>query len=407
MKFSKTTAYLLSVIILLSSLFTVGVFATDEGLGDDEPTEIVAPTEAEEHTDSISIEITPVEPETQKPTEAPVHTEAPESTKPRTTSAPVQPKPTQQPVTRPQQKPPKTDDNTPVDRPANNQPGNNAWQPNTPVDNQTSSAAVSTTAAQAVTQSPTMADGSFYAYIELNNGISRMKHRLQKPDVLPEPDEPTRKGFVFAGWYSDPEFKKKWDFDKDIAMPGCILYAKWVDDGTDKTIYTISVAPVSGGKIEVNPQKAQQGETVNISVTPDTGMRIKPGSLTVNGKSTEFFSFEMISGNVTIAAEFEKVAVISNEKNVNIGLIIAAAAVFAAVVIFAAVMVIRKRRSAQDDADEADDGNWIDSSLVVKNGFKDGDKVAKNDDETDIDSELVSLDDIFSEDQAEDTDSKE
>ena len=56
------------------------------------------------------------------------------------------------------------------------------------------------------------------------------------------PTDPTREGYIFGGWYKEPECINKWDFDTDI-VPGTewksewiiaeyqetILYAKWLE----------------------------------------------------------------------------------------------------------------------------------------------------------------------------------
>ena len=55
------------------------------------------------------------------------------------------------------------------------------------------------------------------------------------------PTNPTREGYIFDGWYKEPECINKWDFDNDI-VPGTewesgviveyqetILYAKWIE----------------------------------------------------------------------------------------------------------------------------------------------------------------------------------
>ena len=45
-----------------------------------------------------------------------------------------------------------------------------------------------------------------------------------------EPDRPTRKGFVFEGWYSDIELTKAFDFVNQTISENTTLYAKWADD---------------------------------------------------------------------------------------------------------------------------------------------------------------------------------
>ena len=400
-KFLKRAALIAAVLIMLCSIFCINASATGEDLP--EPTqepetqqqEETQPPEIpeEQPTESITIEIIPIEPVTSEPEP----TQAPKPTQSATKPEPTQPKKPDPKPTKPQEQPADPGE----DEPQNQQPVNNGGQnENRNPDNDTAGkTTTSTTAAvtEGTTQSLTNPDGTFYAYIEMNNGQKRMKHRMSEPDYLPEPDIPSRKGFNFVGWYADPGFKKKWDFEKDIAKPGCILYAKWEDDGTDKTVYSISVSKTSGGTVEVNPTKAQPGETINITVTPDEGMRLKPGGLKVNGKSTEFFSFEMTSGNVKITAEFEAVSnqnSVGKKTNVTVIILIV---LFVLLLAFAAFMFIRKRRAEADEEDDEGDSSWVDESVVVENGFKNGDMVAKSEPDDDEDEvELVSLDDIYS-----------
>lgn len=400
-KFLKRAALIAAVLIMLCSVFCVNAFATGEDLPDSPQTpetqhgEEPQPPEIteEQHTESITIEIIPIEPVTSEPKT----TQAPKPTQPATKP---EPKPTQPKTTDPKPTKPQEPADHGEDEPQNQQPVNNEEQiENRNPDNDAGKTTTSTTAAvtEGTTQSLTNPDGTFYAYIELNNGQKRMKHRMSEPDYLPEPDIPSRKGFNFVGWYADPGFKKEWDFEKDIAKPGCILYAKWEDDGTDKTVYSITVSRTSGGTVEVNPTKAQPGETINITVTPDEGMRLKPGGLKVNGKSTEFFSFEMTSGNVKITAEFEAVSnqnSVGKKTNVTVIILIV---LFVLLLAFAVFMFMRKRSAEADEEDEDGDSSWVDESVVVENGFKNGDKVAKSEaDDDDDDVELVSLDDIYS-----------
>ena len=46
---------------------------------------------------------------------------------------------------------------------------------------------------------------------------------------ISKPEDPKRKGYNFAGWYTDEEFKNKFTFDENTTMPenSTTLYAKW------------------------------------------------------------------------------------------------------------------------------------------------------------------------------------
>lgn len=219
-------------------------------------------------------------------------------------------------------------------------------------------------------------DGKFTVYIELNNGEERMKFDLDEEGVVPEPQKkPQRKGFKFAGWFSDPEFKTAWDFSKDVAKKGTVIYVKWVpDEGT--VLYKITVSQLTGGTLEANPPSAAKGETVNITVKPENGKRLKAGSLLINGEASDFLSFVMPGGDVVLSAEFEdipkKAEEKSNKKLVIIICVIAAAVVAAAVSFFA----IRKKR-----ADDGDGDAWVDDSIELQDGFKDGRVVKPEEDD--------------------------
>ena len=46
---------------------------------------------------------------------------------------------------------------------------------------------------------------------------------------ITEPESPVRRGYTFAGWYSDEELTKLWSFAEDTAITDMTLYAKWTE----------------------------------------------------------------------------------------------------------------------------------------------------------------------------------
>lgn len=312
--------------------------------------------------------IQPIEPttqeeviETEEPTEEP--TEA--STK----------KPTEKPTEKPTKKPSSSQDTASQDRPQNNQSNQN----NQANDNQQVN--------EATTEE--LAEDAFYVYLEKNNGEKRLKTLVEKKGLLPIPSDPVRKGYIFDGWYADSEFKKEWDFEKDRADKELTIYAKWIAD--ESTVeFDIVIEKAVGGKLETNPTKASKGEPVFITVIPDEGKRLVAGSLLVNGKSTDVFSFIMPKGDVTISATFEDIPETvdgeeAEEKNYTPFIIIGAIILIA--IIAGVVVIVMRRRdfNADLDPDEEyeedteDEIVWIDESIVVQDGFnKDGKKVVEN-----------------------------
>lgn len=74
--------------------------------------------------------------------------------------------------------------------------------------------------------------------------------------------------------------------------------------------YSVSIAALTGGSITADPASALAGRTVNLTVTPEPGNRLKDGTLSyTDGTATTTItgtSFIMPAANVTVSAEFEK-----------------------------------------------------------------------------------------------------
>lgn len=233
-----------------------------------------------------------------------------------------------------------------------------------------------------------LAEGTFFVYLEKNNGEKRLQTLGEKGKLLPRPNDPTRDGYIFDGWYTDPEFENEWDFSKDKAKKEMTIYAKWIAD--ESTVeYDIVIEKAVGGKLETNPAKATAGEPVFITVTPDEGKRLVAGSLTVNGKSTDVFSFTMPKGKVTISASFEDIpeTVVAEEEDDrnSLPLIIIGAVVLIAIIAVVVVIAMRRRDfnadlDPEDELPEAEEEEavWIDESIVIEDGFIEGKKIVEN-----------------------------
>jgi len=50
---------------------------------------------------------------------------------------------------------------------------------------------------------------------------------IEEGKKVSKPKSPTRKGYVFSGWYKDSKLKSAWDFSKNEISKNTTLYAKW------------------------------------------------------------------------------------------------------------------------------------------------------------------------------------
>ena len=353
MKFSQIKFGFIALLIAVTVLFTsVSAFATSD-------------TEGESESQSETVIISETEPDTEDGGDA--STEPPEESENR------EPSSTESGETK--------GDNTPETKPAaetetrRNNNGSGSGSGNSGNGGNSDRRNNNSSRGNSDSDEETEDDGKFTVYIELNNGEERLKFDLEEESTVPQPQEkPERKGFKFAGWFTDPEFETPWDFSKDIAKKGTVIYVKWEpDEGT--VLHKITVSGLTGGTLEVNPPSAAKGETVNITVKPENGKRLKAGSILINGEASDYLSFVMPDGDVVLSAEFEdipkKEEAKSNKKLIVIICVAAAALVAAAVSFF----VIRRKNTADGDS-----GEWVDDSIKLQEGFKDG-RVVKPDED--------------------------
>ena len=62
---------------------------------------------------------------------------------------------------------------------------------------------------------------------QVNGGTEIENDSVFQGEKIIRPENPTRKGCVFGGWYIDKDFTEIWDFDNDTISEDVVLYAKW------------------------------------------------------------------------------------------------------------------------------------------------------------------------------------
>lgn len=84
-------------------------------------------------------------------------------------------------------------------------------------------------------------------YFEPRNGQGRMSRRIGTDGRVAPVDEPKWDGYVFAGWYVDEEYSRKWAFSAQ-ATDGMVFYGRWHTDDEWKEIEKLN-AMVDGNSI--------------------------------------------------------------------------------------------------------------------------------------------------------------
>lgn len=79
---------------------------------------------------------------------------------------------------------------------------------------------------------------SYTVKFETNGALAIKSVSVSRNNVITAPAAPAKDGFVFDGWYTDKEFKTKFDFATKITK-SMTLYAKWTEKAKTSIILTI------------------------------------------------------------------------------------------------------------------------------------------------------------------------
>lgn len=136
------------------------------------------------------------------------------------------------------------------------------------------------------------------------------------------PDPGTRTGYTFNGWYNGSSYVGR--EGTEVTITSDITYtADWTRNQTDRPSdsgsgssdsgdYLISVDRVSGGRVTVQPGRADKGDTVTITVYPSDGYELdelvvtdsRGNEIDLDARSATRFTFTMPGGKVTVEASF-------------------------------------------------------------------------------------------------------
>ncbi|XID94943.1 InlB B-repeat-containing protein [Paenibacillaceae bacterium WGS1546] len=119
--------------------------------------------------------------------------------------------------------------------------------------------------------------------------------------LLTEPTEPTRTGFTFVGWFTDPaDAMSEWDFDEDTVNGNMTLYAHWTINS-----YTVTFDPNGGGG-PTSPVTVEHGGQLNEPTEPTRTGYTFVGWFTDPSDTTSEWDFDTdtVSGNVTLYAHW-------------------------------------------------------------------------------------------------------
>ncbi|TXK85571.1 InlB B-repeat-containing protein [Paenibacillus sp. N3.4] len=140
-----------------------------------------------------------------------------------------------------------------------------------------------------------------------NDGSSVVSQNVNYNENASKPQDPTKNGYTFAGWYTDSEFNTAFDFKTSITSH-LTLYAKW-------TINPYTVTFDSNGGSAVASQTVDYNTKAASPAAPAKQDFIFLGWYSDNGKTAFDFN-RPITGNVTLYAKWAKnVSTVSFDSN--------------------------------------------------------------------------------------------
>ena len=136
-------------------------------------------------------------------------------------------------------------------------------------------------------------------YFNSNGGTGVTPQALIAGEKAVKPQDPTKEGYTFAGWFKDVELENQWDFETDT-MPAddLTLYAKWSTNA-----YTVTFNSMGGSTIA-----SQQVNKGAYAVKPDDPVRkgyTFIGWYKDSNLQTEFHFTESITDNITLYAKWK------------------------------------------------------------------------------------------------------
>ncbi len=156
-----------------------------------------------------------------------------------------------------------------------------------------------------------------------NNGTSNVVAIVADNERITLPTPDNRTGYTFNGWRSsaDNDLHKA---DTSVTITKDTTFtADWTRNQTDRPSgggssssdsgdYLITVDRVSGGRVTVQPGRADKGETVTITVYPNDGYELdelvvtdsRGNEIDLDARSATRFTFTMPGGKVTVEASF-------------------------------------------------------------------------------------------------------
>ena len=130
---------------------------------------------------------------------------------------------------------------------------------------------------------------------------------VNKGDHATEPTVPTRRGYIFGGWYKEADCTNAWNFADETVAAAVTLYAKW----TGPVSYTVTFDPQGGSAVAT--QKIDYGGLVSVPPDPTRTDYLFGGWYKEAACATAWnFATEIITSPITLYAKWTATEVVTD-----------------------------------------------------------------------------------------------
>ena len=135
------------------------------------------------------------------------------------------------------------------------------------------------------------------------------------------PADPSKNGYTFEGWYTDPHFSEGSEFDPTQPVFGDIdVYAKWLGTGSDSTSSSVTIDRTRVVTFDVCTGleytiTGNTGTTISFEISVVGGYELKDGTLSVTATSGTVtgsgmnYTLSGINTNITVTIDGEVSAI--------------------------------------------------------------------------------------------------
>ena len=140
---------------------------------------------------------------------------------------------------------------------------------------------------------------------DAQNGTEPTEIQVIDGGKLIKPEDPTREGYVFEGWYQDETLETIWNFDTDTVTEDLTLYAKWSEEPEPAEKVTVTYEAGEGGRIEGSAVQTidKGGSTTQVTAVAEEGYEFVEWS---DGNTQAARTDSNVQEDVTYTASFQK-----------------------------------------------------------------------------------------------------